>query len=353
MEGMESLLRQLAGNAGIMPDLPAGAEPTAGTGANTDAGEGAGSKGKEKAMSPEEEEAAWQKALESVLSGEGLRAMGLDDPSTPAPSSSSAPAAPASTSAPSAPSAAPPKPSFDDTIRRTLDSLKSGSAGPAGTGAGAGSASASAGLEEFLRQMGHDPSALDALNGLEGLDGLDGLDGGDDLGGILDGMMSQLMNKEILEEPMAELEAKVGSCIHQRAVSRRAPNAKRLEHETWAHRIDQQYPAYLASPPPSTPAADLEKYKQQHTLVKQILATFRKPTYSDAEDSKEIARLVGDMQDLGGPPKEIMGDMPEGFVSGPFMIVCTRSLERRSICVKKVRDASSHLGKCSELINRT
>jgi hypothetical protein len=71
----------------------------------------------------------------------------------------------------------------------------------------------------------------------------------------------------------------------------------------------------LANPPPATPAADLAKYKQQHTLVKQILATFRKPSYNDAEDSKEIARLVGEMQDLGGPPKEIMGDMPDGFVS--------------------------------------
>jgi hypothetical protein len=28
-----------------------------------------------------------------------------------------------------------------------------------------------------------------------------------------------------------------------------------------------------------------------------------------------VARLVGEMQDLGGPPKEVMGDMPEGLVS--------------------------------------
>ena len=214
MEGMESLLRQLAGNAGIMPDLPPGGGGSVAAGAS-----GAGNgKGKEKegggmpGMTAAEEEAAWQKALESVLSGEGLRAMGLDDPATPAIPGASASKAPASAAAPTsttAPASAAPKPSFDDTIRRTLDSLKSGGSAPAGGAGGAGGANAAAGLEEFLRQMGHDPAALDALNGLEGLEGLDGLEGDDDLGGILDGMMSQLMNKEILEEPMAELEAKV------------------------------------------------------------------------------------------------------------------------------------------------
>lgn len=56
-------------------------------------------------------------------------------------------------------------------------------------------------------------------------------------------------------------------------------------------------------------------YKEQYALVKKIVDTFRKPGYSDDRDGKEIARLVGEMQDLGGPPKEIMGDLPEGFVS--------------------------------------
>lgn len=54
--------------------------------------------------------------------------------------------------------------------------------------------------------------------------------------------------------------------------------------------------------------------------MKQILAVFRKPNYSDTDDGPEVARLVGEMQDLGGPPKEIMGDMPEGFVSGFFAL---------------------------------
>lgn len=319
MEGMESLLRQLAGNAGIMPDLPADPSGASGFGAGTapSVGEDKG-KDKMKALSPEEEEEAWQRAVESVLSGEGLKAMGLNDPSVPTPSGTgtgtgsgsgnTAAAAPPATSG----AAKAEKPSFDDTIRRTMESLKSGGSNSAKLGgAGAGAGSAGAGLEEFLRQMGHDPAALDALGGLEGLEGLDG---DDDIGGLLDGMMSQLMNKEILEEPMSELEAKVSLSPFPVAPSYTALHSRRKRTRMDAQ-LTHQYPAYLASPPSDVSPGDLEKYKQQHALVKQILAVFRKPNYSDAEDGKEIARLVGEMQDLGGPPKEIMGDMPEGFVS--------------------------------------
>lgn len=81
------------------------------------------------------------------------------------------------------------------------------------------------------------------------------------------------------------------------------------------HSIDFQYPAYLESPPAGTNPDDLEKYKQQYKIVSSILETFRKPGYTDEKDGKEVARLVGEMQDLGGPPQEIMGDLPEGFVS--------------------------------------
>ena len=41
---------------------------------------------------------------------------------------------------------------------------------------------------------------------------------------------------------------------------------------------------------------------------------FRRPGYTDEKDGKQIAKLVGEMQDLGGPPAEVMGELPEGFV---------------------------------------
>lgn len=59
--------------------------------------------------------------------------------------------------------------------------------------------------------------------------------------------------------------------------------------------------------------ASLEKYKQQHEIVKSIVALFRKSDFSDERDGKEVARLVGEMQDLGGPPEQVLGEMPEGF----------------------------------------
>lgn len=59
----------------------------------------------------------------------------------------------------------------------------------------------------------------------------------------------------------------------------------------------------------------MEKYRKQHKLVQQILETFKRPGYTDEVDGKEVAKLVGEMQDLGGPPNEIMGELPDGFVS--------------------------------------
>lgn len=64
----------------------------------------------------------------------------------------------------------------------------------------------------------------------------------------------------------------------------------------------------------------MEKYRQQYAIVQKIVDTFRKPGYSDDKDGKEIAKLVGEMQDLGGPPQEIMGDLPEGFVREHLVI---------------------------------
>lgn len=268
VEGMESLLRQLAGDhpPGPMPDVaPPG---PAGNLSQSDK-----SKSGQVNMAEDEEEEAWNKAVQDLLSRDGLEALGL--PKT-GPVSSSKSAYRTSTSNSSAgPSQT--KPTFDETIKRTLDSLNSAkSTSTPGQGAD---------LASLLKALQSDPSALDGLDlkGLEGLDGLGDFGENDDLGGLLDGMMSQLMTREILEEPMGELSAK--------------------------------YPAYLANPPSEVSGEDLEKYRKQKVIVDKILAVFKKEGYSDERDGKEVAGLVGEMQDLGGPPSQIMGDMPEGFVS--------------------------------------
>ena len=180
MEGMESLLRQLAG------DHPPGPMP--------------GETQKDKSVSPgqadaggdlskEEEEAAWQRAIEMMLSGEGLEALGLDKDGQNKNPMRSPPLAPGS-----APKAGDTKPSFDETIRKTMEQLQNPQAKASSSGGEAPD------LAALLAQLGSDPSALDGLD-----------EDGDGLGGILDGMMAQLMTKEVLEEPMSELASKVST----------------------------------------------------------------------------------------------------------------------------------------------
>lgn len=70
---MENLLRELSGTPGPFT----APSPAASTRA-----------GSEPKMSSEEEEKAWQKAMEMMLSGEGLEALGIDGKTPPKPSQS-------------------------------------------------------------------------------------------------------------------------------------------------------------------------------------------------------------------------------------------------------------------------
>ncbi|CAD6571467.1 MAG: Peroxisome chaperone and import receptor [Tremellales sp. Tagirdzhanova-0007] len=268
VEGMESLLRQLAGDhpPGPMPDIvppPPASHPNGTTSAPLE-------KNGEGQMSAEEEEKAWQKAVEMMLSGQGLEALGLEKNGE----RSSTPPAPRNRDGGV-------KPDFQETIRRTMESLNQPvSSGSKGGGSGSTEEPGNAtNLAALLGKFGSDPSALDGLGGDD-----------DELGGLLDGMMTQ---RVILDPfyPSPLLAVRTGN----------------------AHIA---YPAYLASPPTTVSQPDLHKYRQQHRLVQQILDTFRRPGYSDEKDGKDISKLVGEMQDLGGPPKEIMGDLPEGFDLG-------------------------------------
>lgn len=196
MEGMESLLRQLAGDnpPGVMADKN-GIKSTGGpSGASTESSLPPGLSGPPGSMSKEEEEQAWQKAIEMMLSGEGLDALGLDASGNAKPSGSAPPRPSSSKTEPNSERGAKEeKPDFNETIRRTMEQLKQGGSSSQ-QNAGGGD------LAALLAELGADPSALNGLG-----------EGDDDLSGLLDGMMAQLMNKEVLEEPMSELAAKVSS----------------------------------------------------------------------------------------------------------------------------------------------
>ena len=191
VEGMESLLRQLAGEnpPGPMPDVKASARSV---NADTGVADGAGDPGGRSGMTPEEEEAEFQRALEMMLSPEGLRALGMDSPlstSTMALSKSKP-----NENAQAGPSRPPPSPdpkSFEETMRQTMETLRS-----AGANARRQPDEDGDDLANLLKKLGDTKLAEDGEE-----------DG--ELDGLLDGMMNQLMTREVLEEPMAELASKV------------------------------------------------------------------------------------------------------------------------------------------------
>ena len=191
---MESLLKQLAGDhpPGPMIDERSGPsvdESGRPSGAKWSAPERPGAPEGEQPLSPEEEEKAWQRAVEMMLSGEGLEALGLDASGNPTGKAKEPEPKPQAGSA-----SGDAKPDFEETLRRTMEQLK------APTGRGTSNEGGAGNLASLLAQLGSDPSALAGLG-----------EGDDELGGLLDGMMAQLMTKEVLEEPMSELASKVST----------------------------------------------------------------------------------------------------------------------------------------------
>ena len=104
-----------------------------------------------------------------------------------------------------------------------------------------------------------------------------GGEGGEDVQGMLESMMSQLMSKELLYEPMKELNEKVRTLCHGRSTIRLT-------------QLLLQYPEYLASNSSKLPAADVERYKKQHALIIKIMKEFDDPSYTD--DNPEKSALI-------------------------------------------------------------
>ncbi|GHJ84712.1 hypothetical protein NliqN6_1114 [Naganishia liquefaciens] len=230
---------------------------------------------------------------ESGMDGAGfeqlLASLGQPAPIPTASGSTSTSTAPTRSKPPAAASTDDKPLSFEETIKRTMSNLKDSEASSRANASSAPDPNDP--LAQLLASLNIDPSELDldalaAAAAAAGGGGADPQGAGGDFSGVLDGMMKQLMTKEILEEPLAELADK--------------------------------YPPYLATHGASLPAAQRTKYTQQNAIVVQILEIFRDPAYSDASDAQRsrVTALMTQMQDLGSPPDEIMGDMPEGLDLG-------------------------------------
>ncbi|KAI6902773.1 hypothetical protein KC318_g5686 [Hortaea werneckii] len=157
---------------------------------------------------------------------------------------------------------------FNDTIRRTMERMQA--SGDAATAASTSGAAGGGSEEDLLAQM---------MKELQSGGG--GAGGEEDFNKMLMSMMSQLTNKEILYEPMKELDDKFPEWL------RRHEDAADVEK------------------------GEMERYKEQRRLVKEIVARFERKEYRDEneEDREYIVDRMQKMQAQGSPPPDLVGDM--------------------------------------------
>lgn len=154
--------------------------------------------------------------------------------------------------------------SFHDTIKKTMERMEV---------SGEQATAAAAALEnngDILSEM---------LKAMQGLD-IDGEGGGEeDFSKALLGMMEQLTNKEILYEPMKEL--------------------------------NENFPGWLEKNAKEVSKADLERYKKQQIYVNEIVKRFESEKYDDnsVDDKEYIVERMQKMQTAGSPPSDLVGDM--------------------------------------------
>jgi len=156
--------------------------------------------------------------------------------------------------------------SFQERVRQTMDKMKEGQ-----------SSLKSSGVEG-------DPGLGALLSSLDNT----GAEGEDEEGlqGLLETMMSQLMSKEVLYEPLKEM------------------------HE--------KFPSYLTENENTLSQEDKDRYKKQQKIVSQIITVFEAKEYSeeDPQIGLNVMSLMNEMQECGAPPTEIMGELPPGVAVG-------------------------------------
>lgn len=157
---------------------------------------------------------------------------------------------------------------FQDTISQTMNRLKESRQD----------------LDEQQSQFSSEADFLAKM--MKELESASGSGDGMDMTNLLDEMLQELSSKEILYEPIKEM--------------------------------NDKYPAWLEKNGNSLPKDELERYKKQHKIVREICQKFEAPDYSDndAETRKFITDRMQEMQDSGAPPQELMGDLAAGAIPG-------------------------------------
>jgi len=169
-----------------------------------------------------------------------------------------------STKAKAGPSAGPnsTEESFQETIKKTMERMQT-------SGDQATAAAASENTDDILAEM------MKAMQS----GALDGEGGEEEFSKMLLGMMEQLTNKEILYEPMKEL--------------------------------DDKFPDWMEKNKGKVDEGDMKRYKEQQIYVREIVRRFELKTYKDenATDREYIVERMQKMQAAGSPPPDLVGDM--------------------------------------------
>ncbi|KAH7890607.1 Pex19 protein [Phlebopus sp. FC_14] len=170
-------------------------------------------------------------------------------------------------------SSPPPKAKDNDTfqsrIRSTVNKLKESESGLNTSDFGATGSEDS--LEALLSKLGS---------------GADAPESEEELQGVLEAMMGQLMSKEVLYEPLKEL--------------------------------SEKFPGYILDNNSTISAEDKKRFDAQIVCIKKLLDAFEAGDYREDDDKSRqlIAELMGELQSHGSPPEEVMGPLPPGFSMG-------------------------------------
>lgn len=175
------------------------------------------------------------------------------------------------------------KESFEETIRRTMARMQaSNSTATSAATDGHATASDEDMLATLLQAMessssGPDPTSTSSASADPASE--------DSLSKMFLGMMEQLTNKEMLYEPMKEL--------------------------------DSKYPAWLAQHEPRLSPSDLQRYRDQRRVVGEIVAKFEEVGYSDGEAGcrEFIWERMQRMQAMGTPPEDLIANPLPGMVA--------------------------------------
>ncbi|KAI0828514.1 Pex19-domain-containing protein [Trametes gibbosa] len=232
-KGMESLFRDIAQGAGLadIPDLATAEEGTS------------------EAERAKAFQAAWEAMLVEGMNG----AISAEDVAGKGKAAEGGPSTGAATD------------SFQENIKKAMDRMKESERK-------ADEATASGdGFDDLFNQLGDSVGSMESEEELQGL---------------LEKMMTQLMSKEVLYEPLKELHDK--------------------------------FPSYLQDNSATLSAEDKKRFDSQSKLVTQIVTIFEDPSYTedDPEKGLKVVELMQQMQEYGSPPAEIMGPLPPGFDLG-------------------------------------